>query len=132
MKIEFLGDISNGELFKDVVSDKLVRLFDFDSNEAGKFQNAIKKLIETGNRITLDSLPFIEPVNCSLTLSVDTEDSGIVKQGDGTFECKLTRDSYQEMVSLIQPFVDKESGGHQWLYNTMAEIDFLFSPGGTW
>ena len=111
MKIEFLDDISNGGQFKGVVSDKLVRLFDFDSNEADKFQKAIKKLIENGNRITLDSLTFIEPVNCSLTLSIDTEDSGIVKKGEKDFECKLTKDSYKEMVSLIQPFVDKKSDG---------------------
>ena len=132
MKIEFLDDISNGEQFKDVVSDKLVRLFDFDSSEADKFQKTIKNLIENENRIVLNSLSFIKPVNCSLTLSIDNDDLGIIEIGKKEFECKLTRDSYEEMISLIQPFVDKESDGYQWLYNNMADIDFLFSPGGTW
>ena len=132
MKIEFLDDISNGGQFKDVVSDKLIRLFDFDSSEAYKFQRTVKDLIKNENQITLSSLNFIKPVNCSLILSIDNEDLGIIRIGKTEFECKLTKDSYKEMVSLIQPFVDKELGGYQWLYNNMAEIDFLFSPGGTW
>jgi hypothetical protein len=40
MKLEFLDDISKGGQFKDVISDKLIRLFDFNSEEARKFQNA--------------------------------------------------------------------------------------------
>lgn len=132
MKIEFLDDISGGGKFKDVVSDKLIRLFDFDSEEARKFQLAVKTLIEKGNSITLDSLTFIKPINCSLTLFIDSKDLGIIKTSEKEFECKLTRDSYHYMVSLIQPFVDKELTGYQWLYNNRADIDFLFSPGGTW
>jgi hypothetical protein len=132
MKIEFLNDISNGGQFKDVVSDKLIRLFDFSSDEAEKFQKTIRKLIENENSIAVDSLTFITPVNCSLTLSIDTKDLGIIKTGEKEFESKLTKESYKEMVSLIQPFVDNESNGYQWLYDNMADIDFLFSPGGTW
>jgi hypothetical protein len=132
MKIEFLNDISNGGQFKDVVSDKLIRLFDFKSDEAEKFQKAIKNLIENEKRIIVDSLTFIKPVNCSLALFIDTKDLGIIKTGEKEFECRLTKDSYKEMVYLIQPFVDNESNGYQWLYDNMADIDLLFSPGGTW
>ena len=132
MKIEFLDDVSNGGQFKDVVSDKLVRLFDFDSVEAGKFQETIKSLIEGKNRIAVDRLSFIKRINCSLTLSVNDDDLGIIQTGREEFECRLTKDSYREMISLIQPFVDHELNGYQWLYDNMAEIDFLFSPGGTW
>jgi hypothetical protein len=132
MKIEFLDNISNGGRFNDVVSDKLIRLFDFDSVEAKKFQKTIKILIENEERIVLDSLAFMKPINCSLTLSVDNKNLGIIKSGEKEFECKLTRDAYREMISLIQPFVDHESSGYQWLYDNMADIDFLFSPGGSW
>jgi hypothetical protein len=132
MKVEFINDISNGGQFKDVVSDRLVRLFDFNSVEAEKFQRTIKDLIENENRIVVNGLPFIEPINCSLTLSVYNENFGIVKTAKGEFECRLTKDAYREMISLIQPFVDNESNGYQWLYDNMADIDFLFSPGGTW
>ena len=132
MKLEFLDDISRGGHFKNVVSDTLVRLFDFDSNEASLFQQTIKKLIEDENEVHLDNLSFINSINCSLTLSIDNMDLGIVKSGRAEFECKLTKESYREMVLLIQPFVDNDLSGYQWLYNNMAEIDFLFSPGGTW
>jgi hypothetical protein len=132
MKLEFLDDISNGGLFKDVVTNKLVRLFDFDSEDAERFQKAIHELVETGKSISVHDLSFIKPINCSLTLLIGNEDLGIMKKGEGEFECKLTKEVYAEMIMLIQPFVDNKSGGYQWLYNNMAEIDFLFSPGGTW
>jgi hypothetical protein len=132
MKLEFLDDISRGGFFKDVVSNALVRLFDFDAYEAGLFQQTIKKLIDDEIEVHLDRLPFIDPINCSLTLSIGDSDLGIVKSGKKEFECKLTKDSYREMVSLLQPFVAKDSDGYQWLCNNMADIDFLFSPGGTW
>jgi hypothetical protein len=104
----------------------LVRLFDFGSDEAEKFQKAIKNLIENENRIAVESMPFIKPINCSLSLSLDDKDFGIIKTGKEEFECKLTKDSYREMVSLIQPIVDHELSGDQSLYDNMADIDFLF------
>jgi hypothetical protein len=85
MKIEFLDNISNGGRFNDVVSDKLIRLFDFDSVEAKKFQKTIKILIENEERIVLDSLAFMKPINCSLTLSVDNKNLGIIKSGEKEF-----------------------------------------------
>jgi len=132
MKIEFLDDLSKGGHFKDVVSDKLIRLFDFDSVEARKFQMTIQNLIENDDSVVVDKLPFVKPINCSLRLTIGNEDLGIIKTGQEEFECKLTRDSFREMMSLLQPFVDHESNGHQWLYDNLADIDFLFSPGGTW
>ena len=62
MKVEFLDNISNGGQFKDVVSNKLVRLFEFDSAEAEKFQETIKKLIENENKIAVDELSFVKPI----------------------------------------------------------------------
>jgi hypothetical protein len=58
MKLEFLDDISRGGYFKNVVSDALVRLFDFDSNEASQFQQTIKKLIDDEIEVHLDGLPL--------------------------------------------------------------------------
>lgn len=132
MKIEFLDDISRGGQFGHVVSDRLVRLFDFDMVEVAKFQSIIRNLIENENSVAVDRLPFIKPINCSLTLSIHNENLGIVKTGEEQFDCRLTKESYEEMISLIQPFVEHESDGYQWLYDTIADIDFLFSPGGTW
>jgi hypothetical protein len=132
MKIEFIDDISNGGEFKGIVCDKLIRLFDFDSNEAYKFQMTIKALIEEESKVNLSVMSYIKSVNCSLTLTVSHEDVGIVQTEKSLFECRLTKNAYREMVQLIQPFVDRESDGYQWLCDTLSDIDFLFSPGGTW
>jgi hypothetical protein len=36
------------------------------------------------------------------------------------------------MVALLDPFCNKETKGYQWLYDIDSDIDFLFSPAGTW
>jgi hypothetical protein len=132
MKIEFLNDISSGGRFKTVVSDRLIRLFDFDSIEAKKFQMTIEKLTTDGKEINLEDLSFIESLNCSLSLTIGDNDVGIGWTNEAKFICKLTKESYKEMILLIQPFVDNESEGYQWLYGGDTDVDFLFSPGGTW
>ena len=45
MKLEFLDDISDGGKFKDVVSNQLVRLYDFDKLQANKFRQLIQSIL---------------------------------------------------------------------------------------
>lgn len=132
MKLEFLEDISAGGKYKNVVSNQLIRLYDFDLKEAERFQLTIQEMIDNEAKIDLTSLDFIQSINCSLTLKLADEDLGVEKRDDNHFECVLTIESYKKMILLIQPFVDKELNAYQWLYDGMNEIDFLFSPGGTW
>ena len=132
MKLEYLDDISDGGKYQHVVTDQLIRLYDFDTVQATLFQQAIKyKLIEKSEPLILNNLEFIEAINCTLTLKIAGEGKGIEKRSNNNFVCLLTKDDYNEMVNLIEPYLTRLSG-YQWLYDKDNGIDFLFSPGGSW
>jgi hypothetical protein len=131
LKIEYLPGINS-----DYPEDDLIRLFDFDQNEAGRFQKVIEQEILKGRKaIELSSLDFIHSVNCSLRLILGDKDFGIRKIKIDKFECELSAASYRKMLSLIQPFLGDDLNGYQWLYDTdpkTSQTELLFSPGGTW
>lgn len=45
MKLDYLSDISNGGQIQGVISDEIVRLFDFNFEEAILFRDAIQTTI---------------------------------------------------------------------------------------
>lgn len=123
MKLEFLKNINK-------YNEHAVRLSDFNASEASLFMAAVERLIaDAATPLELSSLPFIESVNCRLTLRSSEEDSGISYSGNLDFYCDLRLDSYREMVILLIPFCKKESKGYQWLYDLDNPIGFLFSAG---
>ena len=111
MKLEFLDDISNGGRFKQLVSDQLVRLYDFGPSQAVRLR---------------------EPVNCHVVFILSEEDKGLQTRNELHFSCALTIASYQQMIYLMEPFCERGFTGFQWLYELDCEIDLLFPPGGTW
>jgi len=108
--------------------DNIVRLYDFDSSQAIKFQQILQQIIV----IDLSTVDFIQERNCNLILRISDEDTGIVRSGKQKFFCDLTIGGYEHMVSLLEPFCKRETKGYQWLYDIDSQTDFLFSPGGTW
>ena len=82
--------------------------------------------------MTLDYIQFIQARNCNLILLIGEEDDGIFSNRDLNFICSLTIESYQKMISLLEPFCIKETKGYQYLYDLDSPTDFLFSPAGTW
>ena len=128
MKLEYIDDAN-----PDYPEDSIIRLYEFDKFESQKFYNEILKLIETKSRIDLSDLEFIECLNCTMTLKIDSFDKGIVKSSDSEFECCLSLKSYEHMLLLIEPFnSDDKRHGFQWLYDLLCPIDFLYSVWGTW
>ena len=113
--------------------DNIVRLYDFDSLQAIKFQHLIKLTIVVDKKqLDLSTVDFIQARNCNLILRISDEDTGIVRTGKQKFNCDLTIGGYAHMVSLLEPFCKRETKGYQWLYDIDSQTDFLFSPGGTW
>jgi hypothetical protein len=132
MQLEFLDDISDDGRYAQVVSERLLRLYDFDTKEANEFKQVIQAMISGEKKeVDLASLAFINPVNCNLVLRISEMNEGIITTDNINFTCNLTPSSYENMLMLITPFCNGASG-HQWLYNADGPIDFLFSPGGTW
>jgi hypothetical protein len=130
VKLEFLEDISAGRGPSRVVSDNLVRLYHFTPEETAKLTALIcKTLIETGEELNLAKVAFIKPMNCELVLTVTENEIGIVKHSGNFLTCGLTKESYQEMIEIMEHV----GTGYNWLYEQSAtDIDFLYSSGGTW
>lgn len=133
MKLEYLNDISAGGKYSDIITDELIRLYDFDTFEAKEFYNAIsRETVQNENELCLESLYFIEALNCKLTLRLSIYDQGILTNDKTNFICNLSKDGYLNMLNLLQPFCMDAVHGYQWLYDLDTNIDFLFSAGGTW
>ena len=113
--------------------DHIVRLYNFDRLQAVKFREAIREtLILNKKQLELATTDFIQRRNCNLTLRISTEDIGISTSDKKNFFCDLTISRYEQMISLLGPFCEKETKGYQYLYDIDSSTDFLFSPGGTW
>lgn len=126
MKLDYISNFNE-------YGDSIVRLYEFNRSEAELFQQAIQNtLVENRNSLDLSSLSFIQTRNCNLTLCIADEDIGIVSADNQHFVCELTHSGYVKLISTLAPFCNKETKGFQWLYDIDSNIDFLFSPAGTW
>jgi hypothetical protein len=124
MKLEFVEDINE-------YGDHVIRLYDFDMMQAQQLRQSIQEtIIENKKPLNLNSLEFIEPVNCKLTLHISEEDDGIITVDNKLFFCDLTLSGYKNMLRLIEPYCNKNTRSSQMLYDIDTEIDFLFAPYG--
>lgn len=132
MKLEYLDDISEGGKYKGVVSENLIRIYDFAQMETTQLINLIyQRLIVDKQSLDLTTIDFIEPINCHVTLQLSSSDEGVVKTTQaGIFICKLKEQAYITAIEFMKAAAD---GGHNWLCDTSVDdIDFLYSAGGTW
>ena len=126
MKLAFLENVNE-------YNDHILRLYDFDSSQAKLFRQTIEQLVNGKEKSQeLTSLPFIENINCTLTLRIADNDEGITTTDQKNFFCDLTISNYHQIIKLLEPFCRKESKGFQFLYEIDNPIEFLFSPNGTW
>jgi len=131
MKLEYLEDISDSGKYTDVVSDNVIRLYDFDKKETLQLAEVFyKQLSLAGQSLELTSIDFIQSINCKLTLELSTEDKGVLRTGKANeFICKLTKPTLTEAIENIKAVGDD----FNWLCDTSKDnIDFLYSSGGTW
>lgn len=137
MKLEYLDDISDNGKYPWADPDNLIRLYDFDQEEAFQLIKIIQSKLITGNEsLDLSTVNFIKPINCSLKFEITEVDYGIsVPSVNNHFVCRLTVQSYKNMISYMEAFSKQENSldGYNWLYDPSEDkIDLLFSPGGTW
>ena len=124
MKLEFLDDVNE-------YGDQVIRLYNFDKSEAIKFRDAVQQtVVDSSLPLNLNTLGFIEHINCKLILHLSETDEGILTMDNKTFFCDLTLDGYKNMIQLIEPFCLKKSKSFTMLYDVDTQVDFLFSPYG--
>lgn len=112
--------------------ENVVRLFDFDMEQARYFRDLIQEIIINRNlKLDLSRADFIEPQNCNMIMGIYKEDEGIVTEDHKTFFCLLTLSSYERMIELLAPFCKKESQGFEYLYDVDNPTDLLFAPTAT-
>ncbi len=122
MKLQFLDNVNEYQ-------DQVIRLYSFDMAEAIKFRDAIQKtIIDSSLPLDLNTLDFIESVNCKLILHISETDEGILTMDKKIFFCDLTLNGYKNMVQLIEPFCLKETKSFKMLYDLDTQVDFLFAP----
>ncbi len=125
MKLDYLNNINE-------YGDNVVRLFNFNKAEAIQFRDLVQlNLLNNQTELPLENIEFIEHKNCTLTLRLSEEDTGIITADRINFYCDLTTEGYEKMVKLMTPFCRKESKAFQMLYDIDNLTDFLFSPAGT-
>jgi len=136
MKLEYLDDITDNGKYPYADPTKLIRLYDFDQNEAACLKRLIEsKLLSDRVEVDISNEDFVETQNCTLKFQLASEDYGIDLPSDNrSFVCKLRMETYQTMTAIISGFTAPNDGnGYNWLYDPKADkIDLLFSPGGTW
>jgi hypothetical protein len=126
MQLDYIENINE-------YGDNIVRLYDFNSAEASKFrQSVIQTLLKDKESLDFATIDFIESRNCTLILRISEEDTGITTIDKKHFFCDMTLAGYENMVVLLDQFCSKETKGYQFLYDVDSQIDFLFSPAGTW
>ncbi len=133
MKLEYLDDIADDEKFAEVLTEQVVRLYDFEKTQATELKQAIEQTIITQKSpLDLSTLHFIECVNCNLIFSISDTDEGIKTLDGKVFFCELTLNGYQQIITLLEPFCNNNRKSYQWLYDIDNPIEFLLSPGGGW
>lgn len=126
MRLDFIENIND-------FGESIVRLYDFEMDEAIKFKEALDHVILNDKKpLNLGDLDFIEPRNCTLALHIMEEDLGIQTLDNHSFFCCMTLNGYKKMSELLEPYCHRKTKGFKTLYDVDTPIDFLFAPGGTW
>ncbi|MDO3694834.1 hypothetical protein QVZ41_08260 [Wenyingzhuangia sp. chi5] len=112
--------------------EHVVRLYNFNQVEAILFRDLILEVINNNLKLNLEKLNFIKTRNCNLILGLLDSDEGIFTKDNETFFCALTKDGYQNIVKLLEPYCTQEKKNHQYLYDLDNNINLLFAPEGTW
>ena len=122
MKIDYQENINE-------FGENVVRIYDFNKEEAGYFRDLIREIIVNRNlKLDLSQADFINTEKINIILGIYKEDEGILTEDNQTFFCLLTKVQYEKMLNLIEPFCHKESKGFQYLYEVDNPTDLLFVP----
>jgi hypothetical protein len=132
MKLEYLDDLTGAGKYPWADPQNLIRLYDFEPAAVIALSDRLQLLIDEGHELVLSSLAFIHPVDCDLVLRISSRNIGITTVDKKMFYCDLTVEAYQQMIVLLQPFLQQNPDGYQWLYELDTAIDFLISKGGGW
>jgi hypothetical protein len=125
MKLEYLASSSS--------DCPLIRLFDFTRAEAAELCSIVAKRASGElEEVAIDELPFVTAIEgCRLTLVASAWDAGVVQEPDGSFSCRLSPATWDNVAALIEPFAN-DATGYQWLVGMPGDAAILLSVNGQW
>lgn len=126
MKLEFLPDGSN--------DCSLLRMYDFEIAEIERLLVELTALASGEQKVVhVHDLPGIKSIaNCKLFLRIGYWDRGIrILPEPASFECVLTPDGWEQVSSLVEPFLEQGKHGYQWL-DYHGDVYWLLSRDGDW
>lgn len=126
MKIEYLASGSP--------DCPLVRIHSFGTSEISALRAICRKLHEGSlDEYSLGSLPDLESIGgCQITLKAESRDRGLVLIAPpASFEWILSRETWDNIEGLLEPFEQSDAAGHQWL-NASGGFSALISRDGMW
>ena len=115
----------------------LIRLFDFEADEARELHNLFARLASgTVSESDLAAQSWMESVGgCRMTLHSAARRRGIVKADSGnatSFACLLTLDDWETVAERTLPFCKpRREGSYAWLDDT-SPLSLLLSVNGSW
>lgn len=130
MKLEFLSDGSC-----DGSNDGLLlRMYDFEVAEIEQLFAAVLALASGDQEhYEVHNQPGVDAISgCKFFLCVGNRDRGTgVLPEPASFECVLTPDGWEQVASLVEPFLEQGEHGYQWL-DSSGDVRWLLSRDGDW
>jgi hypothetical protein len=111
----------------------LIRLYEFGTKEADSLRGVTLRLARTREQtVAFHEQPGIIPIGgCQLTLQLGEKDRGVSETGLNKFRWVLSKTGWLQVAGLIQPFMQTDSRGFQWLSGA-GQIRVLLSHDGRW
>lgn len=120
-------------LVDDSCARRVIRLYEFHATDAAELRSVIKRLVSGEQQeISVHELEFVFAIKrCRLTFAIGEWDAGVTLQEDGSYLCRLTPDTWDNVAGLIEPFM-QDATGYQWLVSTPGDAAILLSVNGQW
>lgn len=116
MELEYIPDV--GDYTPLIIMSPII------PTKAEQLYKAIQDVIlDSGETLHIHTLPFISPINdCRLSTQISDEDIGavLIEKIKNHFTWKLTRQSWEFALELLQVFTEPDCSGYQYLDDTLA------------
>jgi hypothetical protein len=124
MKIEYIPDGSP--------ECPLIRLYGFSKSELVTLHDLIVSFAVGTEPVELGAVTGFNAIgDCVLVLDVCERNEGIIQYCPHSFRCSLDLETWADVVALIEPLIEDDNGGYQWLDRTSG-ISLLLSSDGQW
>jgi len=108
----------------------LVRLYDFDSEDAKRLRRTFQALADGSlERVRLEPIESVD--GTQLTFVRSARDGGMTETGAKNFEVALSAEGWLQAADSVAPFCEG-SVGYQWLAPQSRGLQWLFSKDGSW